>query len=60
MVAAKNSGGGGEEFREAASGVLAGVGDQRWNPDRGGRGDGSRGPDDGQLSSLLEHGFSVI
>ena len=45
--------GGGEEFREAASGVLAGVGDQRWNPDRGGRGDGSGGPDDGQLSGLL-------
>jgi hypothetical protein len=52
--------GGGEEFREAASGVLAGIDDQRWNPDRGGRGDGSGGPDDGQLSGLLEHGFSVI
>jgi hypothetical protein len=45
--------GGGEEFREAASGVLASVGDQRWKPDRGDRGDGSGGPDDGQPSGLL-------
>ena len=45
--------GGGEEFRQAASGALAGVGDQRRNRDRGGRGDGAGGPDDGQLSGLL-------
>jgi len=55
--------GGGEEFEEAAGGLLAGVGDHRRHDDgsRDGGGDPRclGGRDDGQLGGLLGHGFSV-